>query len=77
MSQIDALMLASPLDHFIKEKLHIKYYGRYMDDFYLIHHDMDYLKYCKKEIEKMYNKMGLILSKKRLVFFHFGKVFVF
>lgn len=65
VSQIDALMLASPLDHFIKEKLHIKYYGRYMDDFYLIHHDMDYLKYCKEEIEKMCNKMGLILSKKK------------
>ena len=28
VSQIDALMVASPLDHFIKEQLHIKYYGR-------------------------------------------------
>lgn len=65
VSQIDALMLASPLDHFIKEQLHIKYYGRYMDDFYLIHHDMDYLKYCKREIEKKCNEMGLILSKKK------------
>lgn len=41
VSQIDALMVASPLDHFIKEQLHIKYYGRYMDDFYLIHENRE------------------------------------
>lgn len=36
-SQLLAVLCLSPLDHFIKEKLGIKYYGRYMDDFYLIH----------------------------------------
>ena len=35
-----------------KEKLHIKYYVRYMDDMILIHEDKEYLKYCWKEIEK-------------------------
>ena len=38
-SQLFALLYLDGLDHFVKEKLGIKYYGRYMDDFFLIHHD--------------------------------------
>ena len=29
----------------------IKYYGRYMDDFYLLYNDKEYLEYCKQQIE--------------------------
>lgn len=65
VSQIDALMVASPLDHFIKEKLHIRYYGRYMDDFYLIHEDREYLKYCLKEIQKKCAEYGFVLNAKK------------
>lgn len=65
VSQIDALMVASPLDHFIKEKLRIKHYGRYMDDFYLIHEDREYLKYCLEEIKKQCIKYGFTLNKKK------------
>ena len=43
VSQIDALMLGNGLDHFIKEQLHIRGYGRYMDDGYLICEDDRYL----------------------------------
>ena len=38
------------LDHYIKERLKIKYYVRYMDDFVLIHEDREYLEKCKNEI---------------------------
>ncbi len=65
VSQIDALMLASPLDHFIKEKLRIGYYGRYMDDFYLIHEDRGYLKRCLEEIGKRCERYGLVLNQKK------------
>ena len=51
-SQWLAVYYMSELDHFIKEKLHIKYYGRYMDDFYMIHKDRKYLEYCLKEINR-------------------------
>lgn len=37
---------------FIKKQLHIKYYGRYMDDFYLMYENREYLKYCMEEIKK-------------------------
>jgi len=36
LSQIYALIYLNPLDHFIKRKLHIKHYVRYVDDFVLI-----------------------------------------
>jgi hypothetical protein len=65
VSQIDALMVASPLDHFIKQDLRIKHYGRYMDDFYLIHEDPEYLKHCRFEIEKKCEELGLILKKSK------------
>jgi len=65
VSQIDSLMVASPLDHFIKEKLRIKHYGRYMDDFYLIHEDPAYLSYCMEQIKKKCDELGLNLNKKK------------
>lgn len=65
VSQIDALMLANDLDHFVKEKLRIKHYGRYMDDFYLIHEDREYLRYCLDEIRKRCKMYGLVLNEKK------------
>jgi len=67
-SQWFAVMYLSGLDHFIKEKLKIKYYGRYMDDFFLIHEDKAYLQYCKKEIEKYVAGLGLSLNNKTNIF---------
>ena len=49
------------LDKFVKQKLKIKYYGRYVDDFVLVHTDVEYLKYCKKEID-LYLKEELNLT---------------
>lgn len=64
-SQWLAVYYLNGLDHFIKEKLHIKYYGRYMDDFYLIHHDKKYLKHCWKEIKRyVEDKLNLELNDK-------------
>jgi hypothetical protein len=36
---MSAIFYPDKLDHFIKEKLRVRYYGRYMDDLYLIHAD--------------------------------------
>lgn len=68
-SQWLAVYYLNGLDHFIKEKLHIKYYGRYMDDFYLIHNDRAYLEYCLQEIQKyLTEKLHLTLNKKTQIF---------
>ena len=56
------------MDHMIKERLGIKMYGRYMDDFYLIHPDKDYLRYCLEEIKKYLVPLGLELNQKTAIF---------
>ena len=63
-SQIIAILYLNELDHFVKEKLHIKYYIRYMDDGILLHKDKEYLKYCLKEIENIIHKYKLELNHK-------------
>lgn len=50
MVQILGISMLDPLDHFIKERLRAKIYERYMDDFYIISDDLDYLKRCRYEI---------------------------
>lgn len=63
-SQLYALILLNDMDHLIKEKLHIKGYGRYVDDFYLIHKNKAYLQYCLKVITDYLTEYGLELNKK-------------
>lgn len=64
ISQICAIYYINQVDHFIKEKLRIKYYGRYMDDLYLIHNDKKYLNSCLKELTKLFSSLNLELNKK-------------
>lgn len=63
-SQLFAILYLSGVDHFVKEQLRIKYYGRYMDDFYLIHPDKEYLKYCLSQINARMSELGLDLNNK-------------
>ena len=65
ISQIFALAAANRLDHYIKEELGIRGYGRYMDDGYLIHPDKEYLKYCLEEIRNICTELGLKLNEKK------------
>lgn len=53
ISQGFALYYLSDLDHYIKEQLHAKYYGRYMDDFYIISDNKEYLENCLSKITKL------------------------
>lgn len=43
-SQVFANFYMNRFDHFIKHDLGIRYYGRYVDDFILVHQDKEYLK---------------------------------
>lgn len=53
MIQIAGIGILNAVDHYIKEKLGIKHYIRYMDDFILIHPDQQYLLKCKVKIAQM------------------------
>ena len=53
------------MDHYIKEVLHIRGYGRYMDDGYLIHESKEYLQVCLREIRKLCDELGIVLNEKK------------
>ena len=67
-SQILGIFYLNDLDHFIKEKLKIKYYIRYQDDFLLMHHDKQYLKYCLSEIKEFLKQEKLELNSKTRIY---------
>jgi len=77
VSQICALFYLNKIDHFIKEKLHIKYYGRYMDDLYLIHEDKKYLYKCFTAISKKIKELGLYLNQNKSKVHSLSNGFVF
>ncbi len=64
ISQVFALLYLSGLDHFITGELGVKYYGRYMDDFYLIVPNKEYAKWCLSAIYKFVYTLGLELNGK-------------
>ena len=43
-SQVFANFYMDSFDHFVKHDLGIRYYGRYVDDFVIVHEDKKYLK---------------------------------
>lgn len=63
-SQILAIFYLNDLDHYIKEKLKIKYYVRYQDDFLLFHKSKTYLQECFKKISEFLDKEKLYLNNK-------------
>lgn len=63
-SQIMAIFYLNDVDHYIKEKLHCKYYIRYMDDGVILSNDKEYLKKCLNVIRELVKEYKLTLNKK-------------
>ncbi len=63
-SQFLAIFYLNDLDHLIKEKLHIKYYVRYMDDFLIFSTNKNYLKKVANVIEIELTKLKLKVNPK-------------
>lgn len=67
-SQVFALLYLNGLDHLIKDQMGLKYYGRYMDDFFIIHQDKSELKEIKKMVKAEVEKLNLRLNPKTQIF---------
>ena len=65
ISQLIQLAVLDRLDHYIKEKLHIKIYIRYMDDIKIVSESKEKLKECLKSISKYLEERELQISKKK------------
>ena len=64
VSQVFALLYLSGFDHFVTGDLGVKYYGRYMDDFYLIVETKEYAKFCLQSINDFIDTLNLKLNGK-------------
>lgn len=65
ISQILALSVPNELDHFIKDKMRMKRYERYMDDGIIIHNDKKVLKELYEKAKIICNKLGLTFNEKK------------
>ncbi len=63
-----ALLYLDGMDKLITSELGIEFFGRYMDDFYLIHPSKDYLKYCLEVITEFLKTLDLSLNGKTQIF---------
>lgn len=59
-----ALLYLDGMDKLITGELGIEFYGRFMDDFYLIHPSKEYLKYCLAVIAEFLGSLELSLNGK-------------
>lgn len=65
INQTLAITYPNRMDHYIKEVLRIHGYGRYNDDFYLIHQSKEYLTYCLEEIRKICAELKITINEKK------------
>lgn len=63
-----ALLYLDAMDKVIVHELGIEFYGRYMDDFYLIHPSKEYLKWCLEVITDYLESLDLKLNGKTQIF---------
>jgi RNA-directed DNA polymerase len=66
-SQILANFYLTEFDFYVTNDLRINFYGRYVDDFYLIHESKEYLLKCKQKIDSfLENQLGLKLHPQKV-----------
>ena len=73
-SQLFGNVYLNEFDHWIKNELNIQYYGRYVDDFVLIHPDKEYLKSLIPKISNfLLSNLQLTLHPNKIYLQHYTK----
>lgn len=73
-SQVFANFYMHQFDAFVKKELGLKYYGRYVDDFVIVHPDKDYLKsLIPKLSDFLLSTLQLTLHPKKIYLQHYSK----
>ncbi len=73
-SQVFANFYLDPLDKFITRTLGMRYYGRYVDDFVLVHQDKDFLLKAIPQIARfLEDQLMLRLHTRKVYLQHFSK----
>jgi RNA-directed DNA polymerase len=73
-SQVFANFYMDTFDHFVKHDLKIRYYGRYVDDFVIVHKDKEYLKKVISKIsEYLQTELQVTIHPKKIYLQHYSK----
>ena len=73
-SQIFANLYLNVFDHYIKHELGMRYYGRYTDDFVLVHKDREHLASLVPRIRDfLKSELGLTLHPRKIYLQHYSK----
>ena len=73
-SQLFGNIYMNEFDHWVKRELGIKYYGRYVDDFILIHHSKEYLQsILPKLADFLLSTLKLTLHPDKIYLQHYSK----
>jgi len=66
-SQLFGNIYLDELDHFVREKIGVKHYGRYVDDMVFVHKDKEFLKVVVSKIRDYLKiELGLVLHPKKI-----------
>ena len=65
VSQIAGVWYPTPIDTYAKVVRSCRYYGRYMDDIYILHHDRSFLLSVLDGIRRQARTLGLFISEKK------------
>lgn len=65
ISQIGGIFVLTPVDQYCKTVRQCKYYGRYMDDIYIIHRDKDFLRDVLENVKAIALKAGLHVNERK------------
>lgn len=76
-SQITAIAFPTPIDKLVTIVCGCHYYGRYMDDLYVIAKSKEELLIIKKKIEEMAKRLKIIINPKKTVITKLSRTFVF
>lgn len=77
ISQICGIYYPTPIDTYCKVVKSCKYYGRYMDDFYVIHQDKTFLQALLQDLAIIVSQLGLTINLKKTQICRIDKGFTF
>lgn len=77
VSQIAAIALPNRIDHYVKDKLGIKAYERYMDDGLAVHRSKKVLQKCLAGIKRICTELGIKINEKKTQIIKLSRGFTF
>ena len=77
ISQISGIYYPHEMDNYCKIVKGMKYYGRYMDDTYILSNNKEELKQLLEDIDKICKKLGIFINRKKTQIYRIDKGFTF